>query len=243
MSQKIAVVVGVGAENGLGAALCRKAAAQGRHVAVAGRTPEKLDRIVKSLMDGGASASAHRVDVTEEGDVEALFGAVDGLAGDLDVVCYNAGNSHTHDTLTMSADFFEGAWRVCCLGGLLVGREALKRLSANGKGSLLFTGATASLRSRPPYIPFASAKAGLRAVAAGMAREFGPAGVHVAHFIIDGGIEGERLLSRNPALKDRMGENGMLSPEAIADTYWTIHEQHPSAWSFEVDLRPFKETF
>ena len=172
-----------------------------------------------------------------------MFKAIDGMSGTLDFVGYNAGNSFRHDTLTMPGEFFEKAWRVCCFGGFLVGREAGRRMAEQGSGTIVFTGATASVKSRPPFMAFASGKAGLRAVAAALARELGPKGVHVGHAIIDGGIDGERLNKTYPAAKDRLGENRMLKPEAIAEAYWQIHLQHPSAWSFEIDLRPYKETF
>ncbi|MEL7444246.1 MAG: SDR family NAD(P)-dependent oxidoreductase [Pseudomonadota bacterium] len=243
MTQKIALIIGAGAKRGLGAAIASKAAAEGRYVIVAARRQDAVDALARSISDAGGQARGMTVDVTDEAQVQALFSQIDEIDGALDLVAYNAGNAFTHDTLTISSDYFTSAWQVCCLGGFLCGREAGKRMKAQNAGTLVYTGATASLRARPPFMAFASAKAGLRAVAATFARELGPDGVHVAHVIIDGGIDGERLNSRNPTLKDRMGENGMLDPDAIASSYWQIHLQHPSAWTFEADLRPFKETF
>ncbi len=243
MSNNIAVVLGVGASAGLGAALCRRAAKDGYHVVIAGRTPEKIEAIADELGDTGATATPIAVDVTQEDQVVALFKTVDGMDGDLDFVSYNAGNSFSHDTLTMPSDFFEQAWRVCCFGGFLAGREAGSRLVRRGAGSIMFTGATASLRSRPPFMAFASGKAGLRAVAEALARDLGPKGVHVGHLIIDGGIDGERQYARDPNVREKMGENGLLDPDAIAESCWHLHRQHPSSWTFELDLRPFKETF
>lgn len=243
MPKKLALIIGVGAINGLGAALCRRAAAADYQVVAAGRTAGKIDKVAAAIEENGGKASAHVADVTDEAAMIELFDAVDALNGELDFVAYNAGNAFRHDSLTMSGQEFEEVWKVCCLGGFLAAREAGKRLAEHGAGSILFTGATASIKARAPFLAFASAKAGLRAVAGAMARELGPRGVHVAHAIIDGGIDGERLNSRNPSLKEKMGENGMLSPEAIAESYWQLHLQHPSAWTFEIDLRPFKETF
>lgn len=243
MTQKIALVIGAGAERGLGAALARKAAEEGLSVVVAARSPNAIDDLAQSIRNSGGEAVGIPVDVTDEEAVVSLFTQVDAMNSELDFVAYNAGNAFTHDTLSISAEYFSSAWQVCCLGGFLCGREAGKRMKQQQKGSILFTGATASLKARPPFMAFASAKAGLRAVAATFARELGPEGVHVAHMIIDGGIDGERLNSRNPTLKERMGTNGMLDPDAIASSYWQIHAQHPSAWTFEADLRPFKETF
>ena len=162
---------------------------------------------------------------------------------ELAFVCYNAGNAFRCETTEMTAAFFEEAWRICCLGGFVSGREAAARLGACGSGTIVFTGATASLKARPPFLAFASAKFGLRAVASGLAREYGPKGVHVSHVIIDGGINGDVIRNKAPERIKSAGESGMLNPSAIAETYWQLHLQHPSAWSFEVDRRPFKEVF
>ncbi len=241
-----AVVVGVGAEAGLGAALCRKFAAEGRHVLVAGRTPEKIERVVASIAGAGGAATAVPVDTTSEADVVALFdraSAEDADGGPADLVVYNAGNNARGNLTEMPAQFFEDVWRVVCLGGFLVGREAARRLVPQGRGTVLFTGATASVRSRPPFTAFASAKAALRAVAESMAREFGPQGIHVAHVIIDGGINGEKLRTAAPQMAEQRGDDGLLNPDAIAEVYWQLHRQHPTTWSFELDLRPSKEPF
>jgi NAD(P)-dependent dehydrogenase (short-subunit alcohol dehydrogenase family) len=240
-----AVVVGVGAERGLGAALCRRFAAEGYHVLVAGRTPGKIAQVVKSIGAAEGSAEAITVDTTHEGEVMDLFDRAmspgDGRAA-ADVVIFNAGNNRRFDFKELSAEQFEQFWRVGCFGGFLVGREAARRLAPLGRGTIIFTGASASMRGKPGFAHFA-AKAGLRMIAQSMAREYGPLGIHVAHVVIDGGIEGDRLLSRMPSLAAERGEDGLLGIDAIADTYWTIHKQKRSAWTQEVDLRPFKEPF
>jgi NAD(P)-dependent dehydrogenase (short-subunit alcohol dehydrogenase family) len=241
-----AVVCGVGAEQGLGAALCRRFAGEGYHVLVAGRTPHKIEHVASAIVREGGSADAVQTDVTEESDVARLFDrAMAPGAGRLtaDLVVYNAGNNRRMDFCDVSARDFEKFWRVGCFGGFLVGREAARRLAPLGRGTVLFTGASASLRGRPGFVQFAAAKAGLRAVAQSMAREFGPLGIHVAHVVIDGGIAGERLLSRAPNLAAERGEDGLLGIDAIADAYWHIHRQHRSAWSQEIDLRPYREPF
>ena len=243
MSKKIAVILGVGPSAGLGAAICRRAALHGCHVVVGGRTSEKIEAIADQIKLGGGSASPVTVDVTEETQIIDLFNQVDVIDGQLDFVSYNAGNSFSHDSLTMTAEFFERAWRVCCFGGFLTGREAGRRLCEFGRGSIIFTGATASVRSRPPFMAFAAGKAGLRAVAQAYARELGPQGVHVGHLIIDGGIDGERQHKRNPGILEKMGHNGLLKPDSIAESCWHLHQQHPSSWTQELDLRPFKEAF
>jgi NAD(P)-dependent dehydrogenase (short-subunit alcohol dehydrogenase family) len=241
-----AVVVGVGAERGLGAALCRRFAAEGYHVLVAGRTPEKIAQVVKMIGATGASAEAITVDTTREDDVIRLFDRAmspgDGREP-ADVVIFNAGINRRIDFRELSAEQFEQFWRIGCFGGFLVGREAARRLAPLGRGTIIFTGASASLRGKPGFAHFAASKAGLRMIAQSMAREYGPLGLHLAHVVIDGGISGDRLLSRAPTLSKERGEDGLLGIEAIADTYWNIHRQQRSAWTQEVDLRPFKEMF
>lgn len=237
-----AVVVGVGAEAGLGGALCKRFAREGLHVFAAGRTPEKLQRVADAIAQAGGQATPVPTDTTVEADVLRLFDRA-GAAAPIDLVVFNAGNNRMANLLDMQAAFFEEVWRVACFGGFLVGREAARRLLPQGHGTIVFTGATGSIRSRPPFVAFASAKAGLRAIAQGMAREFGPQGVHVAHVIIDGGIDGDRLRTHLPDFVAAKGEDGLLGLDAIADAYWHLHTQHRTAWTHELDLRPFKEPF
>jgi len=246
MSTPSAIVIGVGAQRGLGAALCRRFAAEGYHVLVAGRTPEKIEQVVRSIIETGGSAEAVPTDTTREADVVRLFDrAVSPPAGrePADLVVFNAGNNRRIDFREISAELFEEFWRVGCFGGFLVGREAARRLVPLGRGTVIFTGASASLRGKPGFAQFAAAKAGLRMIAQSMAREYGPHGIHVAHVAIDGGIDGERLRSRRPESIKQRGEDGLLNIDAIAEAYWQIHRQRPSAWTQEIDLRPFKEAF
>ncbi len=240
---KVAVVVGVGAIQGTGAALSRRFAREGLHTFVAGRTQAKLDAVVKSIAEAGGTATAVVTDTTNAQEVCGLLDRAIEEGGSLDLVAYNAGNNRFSSLLDMTDEFFEELWRVCCFGGFLVGREAARRMVPQGSGSILFTGATASLRAKPPFTAFASAKAALRAVAQGMAREFGPQGIHVGHVIIDGVINGDMVNERFPQLKDQRGEDGVLSIDAIADAFWMLHTQDPTAWSLELDLRPYKEQF
>jgi NAD(P)-dependent dehydrogenase (short-subunit alcohol dehydrogenase family) len=241
-----AVVVGVGAEQGLGAALSRRFAAEGHHVLVAGRTPARLDQVVASILAAGGSAEAVATDATREADVHQLFDRAmapgEGRAP-VDLIVSNAGNNRRLDFRELSAATFEDFWRVGCFAGFLVGREAARRLVPLGRGTVIFTGASASLRGKPGYAHFAAAKAGLRAVAQSMAREYGPLGLHVAHVVVDGGIDGERLRAARPGIVEERGADGLLGIDAIAEAYWQIHRQHRSAWTHEIDLRPFKESF
>ncbi len=246
MGKPVAIVFGVGAERGLGAALCRRFAAEGHHVLVAGRTAEKLERVVATIRSQGGSAQPVIVDVTSEADVVHAFDRAFSPEAGLepaDLVVYNAGNNRKLDFRELSAALFEDFWRVGCFGGFLVGREAARRMAPLGRGTILFTGASGSLRGKPGFAHFAVAKAGLRMISQSMAREFGPLGIHVAHVVIDGGIDGDRLRRGRPDAITERGEDGLLGIDAIADTYWHLHRQARSAWAQEVDLRPFKESF
>jgi len=238
-----AIVIGVGASAGLGAALCRRFAGEGLQVFAAGRTMQKLERVSAEIARTGGSAHPVVMDTTREEEVIRLFDSVEDHGGTLEIVVYNAGNNEFRPLLEMDAEFWERLWRLCCMGGFLVGREAARRMLPRRRGTLIFTGATASIRARPPFTAFASAKAALRALAHGMAREFGSQGLHVGHVIIDGGIDGDRLNERFPQFKEQRGAEGMLDPDAIAAAYWQLHLQDRSAWTLELDLRPYKEPF
>jgi NAD(P)-dependent dehydrogenase (short-subunit alcohol dehydrogenase family) len=240
-----ALVVGVGALQGLGAALALRFARAGRHVIVSGRTPDQLGKVVAAIRGEGGEAEAFAADATREADVVALFdrAAAQDVTDPVDLVVFNAANMSRQNFRELSAEEFETTWRLSCFGGFLVGREAARRLVPLGRGTLIFTGASASLRGKPNFAGFAAAKAGLRAIAQAMAREYGPQGLHVAHVVIDGGIAGERLLGRAPNLRDQLGADGLLDINAIAEAYWQIHAQHRSAWTHELDLRPYNESF
>ena len=246
MTTPRAIVLGVGAELGLGAAACRRFAAEGYHVLIAGRTAAKIEQVVATIRARGGSAEAFVTDVTQEHEVIRLFdrgmAPVDGLEP-ADVVVFNAGNNQPIDFRELSAAAFEDFWRIGCYAGFLAGREAARRFVPLGRGTVIFTGASGSLRGKPGFAHFAAAKAGLRMIAQSMAREYGPLGIHVAHVVIDGGINGERLRTRWPDRVKASGEDGLLGVDAIAETYWHLHRQHPTAWAQEIDLRPYKEPF
>jgi NAD(P)-dependent dehydrogenase (short-subunit alcohol dehydrogenase family) len=246
MAKPTALVVGVGAEQGLGAALCRKFASGGYHVIVAGRTPAKIEQVAKTVTESGGSAEAVETDATDEASIVRLFDRAMSPGSGLDpvdLVVSNAGNNQKIDFRELTAAQFEDFWRVGCFSGFLVGREAARRLVPLGRGTIIFTGASASIRGKPEFAHFSAAKAGLRMISQSMAREYGPLGLHVAHVVVDGGIAGERLLRRMPGLLQERGEDGLLGLDAIAETYWHIHKQQRSAWTQEVDLRPYKESF
>lgn len=231
-----ALVIGVGAEKGLGASVSARFAREGLHVFVAGRTAHGLDLVVKQIRSAGGAATAIVADTTRESDVLSLFDQVCAAEGNLDVAVYNAGNNTPGTVVDMEADYFEQAWRVCCFGGFLFGREAARRMLPRG-GTLLFTGASASMRGRAGFTAFNSAKAALRNMAQAMAKELGPKGLHVAHVIVDGGIDGDRLRTRRPELVKQIGEERLIDLGGLADAYWFLHQQQPRAWTFELDMR------
>jgi len=238
-----AIVIGVGAQEGLGAALCRRFAREGMHVLVAGRTREKIEAVAKTIEAAGGNATPVTCDATAPADIVGLFDAAEAIAAPPRLVAYNAGNNQFSPLLEMTDEFFESLWRVCAFGAFLTGREAARRMLPAGGGTLIFTGATASLRARPPFMAFASAKAAERSVAHGLAREFGAQGLHVGHVIIDGVIDGDLVNTRFPGIKEAKGDEGMLGVDAIADAFWTLHTQKRTAWTLELDLRPYKEQF
>lgn len=238
-----AVVIGVGPEQGLGATLARHFAARGLHVFIAGRSENKLQRIAKRIRQRGGFVTVVVADATIEQDVERLFLTIHQQAFPLMLAVYNVDSNIAAPLLETDSDIFTRLWQQNCLGAFLFGKQAIALMQKQKQGTLIFTGATASLRARPPFTAFATAKAGLRALAQGMAREFGPQGVHVVHTIIDGVIDGERARTQFANYIATKGDDGLLQLDAIAQTYWAIHQQPPSAWTHELDLRPFKEPF
>jgi len=239
---EVAWIAGVGASAGLGAAVARRFAKAGLIVALTGRDAQRVRAVADEIAAAGARAHALPGDVSSAGDVERLAVQVQAL-GTLRAAIFNAGNAVRGTPLELTPEQFESAWRGSTYAGYVFARAVLPGLLAAGGGTLLFTGASASLRGRGPFVAFASAKAGLRSVAQSMAREYGPQGVHVAHVVIDGGIDGERLRSGAAQFAAQAGPDGLLHPDAIADTYWQLHRQHRSAWTQELDLRPYKEAF
>jgi len=237
-----ALVVGVGAAQGLGAAIARRFGAGGYPVAIAGRNAEKLAATEAELRAAGITVVSAVGDASVGADVQRFVATAQGL-GPLSVAVHNAGSNRPSPFLKLSEAEFEGHWREHALGGFQLAQAAIPALLERGGGSLFFTGASGSLRGKANFAPFASAKAALRNLAQSIAREFGPQGIHVGHVVVDGGIEGERLLSRMPQLKDQRGPDGMLNIDAIAEAYWVMHHQHRSAWTLELDLRPWAEPF
>lgn len=241
MSETV-IVLGAGASNGVGGALARRFAAGGRHVIVAGRTEAKVAALAAEIQTAGGSAEGMRIDVASEADQDALF-AHAAQKGPIDAVLYNAGNNAIIPFEELTPEQVETFWRIGCFGAFLTAKRAAPLLAAQGRGSLLFTGASASMRGKPNFAHFAAPKAGLRMLAQALGREYGPKGVHVAHVVIDGIVDGEMVRSRFGEYLDALGEDGGLAPDAIAETFWQIHQQPRSAWTHELDLRPYKENW
>ena len=240
---QVAVVLGVGPKNGLGAALCRRMSQEGLHVLVSGRTESSLSAVVQEVQSLGGDASLCVADATSEQDIERLFEEARSL-GAISVAIYNAGNNFPGTIIDMDADYFESTWRVCCFGGFLFGREAVRSMMASGPtsgGTLIFTGASASLRGRANFGAFNSAKGALRNLAQAMAKEYAEQGIHVGHVVIDGPINGDKITEGFPAYAERLGEGGMINLEQIAESFAYLYRQPPTAWTFELDLRTSQE--
>jgi NAD(P)-dependent dehydrogenase (short-subunit alcohol dehydrogenase family) len=231
---RTAVILGVGPDRGLGAQLCKRFAAEGLHVLVAGRTAGSVEAVAEDIRSTGGAATAVVADATSEHDVRALF---DQAGEDLDLAIYNAGNNTPGRIIDMEADYFEQSWRVCCFGGFLFGREAVRRMVPGGGGTLLFTGASASLRGRAKFGAFNSAKGALRNLAQAMAKEYGADGVHVGHVVIDGPVAGDKIIKAFPDYAEKLGPEGMIGIEGIVDGFAYLYRQPRNAWTFEVDVR------
>jgi NAD(P)-dependent dehydrogenase (short-subunit alcohol dehydrogenase family) len=233
MSDKaIALIVGVG--NGLSASLARRCARDGMRVALAARNPAKLAALAVET-----KARTYACDVAKPTDVTALFSAVARDLGTPELVVFNPSARARGSIVDLNPAEVERALLISCYGGFLVGQAAAKLMLAAGRGSIQFTGASASVKGYPLSAPFAMGKFGLRGLAQSMARELAPKNIHVAHFVIDGGI---RAATGDARAAER-GQDGMLDPDAIADNYLHVHHQHRSAWTWEVELRPWVEKF
>lgn len=236
------IILGAGVSQGIGGALARKFASEGHHVLVTGRTLEKVERLAEEIIDAGNSAEAMKVDVTLEVDQDALFKHAS-QQGPISAVLFNAGNNAVIPFSELTSETYEQFWRIGSFGAFLTAKRALPLLANQGEGSLIFTGASGSLRGKPNFAHFAAMKASLRMLAQALAREYGPKGVHIAHVIVDGIVDAERTRSRLSDYMDSLGDDGVLSPDAIADTYWHLHTQPRSAWTHELELRPFSESW
>lgn len=243
MGDGVCLVVGVG--DGLGSALSRAFAAEGFTVCMT-RRPRHLDELeafAAEIRDKGGKAHAFGVDARSEDEMGALFQRIEREIGPLEVVIFNIGANVRFPIRETTARVFTKVWEMACFAGFLAGREAAKAMVPRGRGTILFTGATASVRGREGFAAFAAAKHGLRAIAQSMARELGPEGIHVAHVVIDGAVDGVFIRSNRDDVEALLARDEILKPEDIARSYVALHRQPRSAWTHELDLRPWRETW
>jgi NAD(P)-dependent dehydrogenase (short-subunit alcohol dehydrogenase family) len=239
---EVALIVGAGP--GLGFSLARRFARAEMNVAIAARSAERLQTLAAGCSGITHQCRAYVCDAIDEGEVETLFRQVDAELGEPNLVVYNAGAFVRKSVLDTTTKEFEHCWRVGCLGGFLVGRAAARRMAARVErsgpgGTIIFTGATASLRGSALFANLAVGKFGLRALAQSLARELQAKGIHIVHVVIDGVIRPHSAVEHKGAEET----DSLLDPDAIAEAYFQLHRQHRSAWSLEVDLRPWVEKF
>jgi NAD(P)-dependent dehydrogenase (short-subunit alcohol dehydrogenase family) len=236
----VALVVGAG--DFIGAAIARKFAVQGYAACLGRRHGEKLEPLAAEIRAAGGEAHPFSLDAREEDQVTELFARIERDIGPLEVVVFNVGANVSFPIRETTTRVFTKVWQMACLGGFLTGREAARYMVPRGRGTILFTGATASVRGRPGFAAFASAKFGLRALAQSMARELGPENVHVAHLIVDAGVDTawvrEMISKRTGHDAEELPEGALVDPASIAEVYWFVHQQPRDAWTFELDLRP-----
>lgn len=242
MTQAKAILV-VGAGDATGGAIAKRFAREGYIACVARRNADKLVPLVEEIEAAGGKARAFGCDARIEEQVIDLFATIEREVAPIEVVVFNIGANVQFSITETTERVYRKVWEMAALAGFLTGREAAKVMLERGRGSIIFTGATASLRGRANFSAFASAKFALRALAQSMARELGPQGIHVAHPIIDGAIDTAFIRDTFPALYERKAQDGILDPAHIADTYWQIHCQPRDCWVHEMDLRPWSETF
>jgi NAD(P)-dependent dehydrogenase (short-subunit alcohol dehydrogenase family) len=242
MNEAKAVLV-VGAGDATGGAIARRFARGGYIACVTRRHADQLEPLVQRIQAEGGRAHGFGSDARDEGAVSVLFGHIEREIAPIEVVVFNVGGNVRFPITEMTTRVYRKVWEMGALAGFLVGREAARVMLPRGRGTILFTGATASLRGSSGFAAFAGAKHALRALAQSMARELGPAGIHVAHVVIDGAIDTAFIAQNFPERYARKAQDGILNPEHIAENYWQLHRQPRSAWTHEMDLRPWMEAW
>ncbi len=241
-SKGVALVVGAG--DGNGAAIARRFAREGYISCVVRRSVDRLAPLVAAIEAEGGRAYGYGSDARKEDEVVALIEQIERDVGSIEVLVFNVGANVPSSILDETSRKFFKIWEMACFAGFLNAREVAKRMVVRGRGTLLFTGATASLRGAANFAAFAGAKHALRALAQSMARELGPKNIHVAHVVIDGPVDTAFIREVMPAIyAERMPKDGILKPEHIAENYWQLHAQPRDAWTFELDLRPYMEVW
>ncbi len=241
MAKEAIIVIGAG--DALGGAIAKRFAREGYAAVIVRRHADQLEPLAKAIRDAGGEAHPVGADARQEDQMVALFDKVEAEIGPIAVCVFNIGANVRFPIVETTSRVFLKVWEMACFSGFLAGREAAKHMAPRGRGTILFTGATASVRGREGFAAFASAKHGLRAVAQSMARELGPSGVHVAHTIIDGAIDTAWIAENFPDRYAQKAQDGILNPDHIADAYWALHIQSRDAWTHELDLRPWTEAW
>ncbi|MGJ5150546.1 SDR family NAD(P)-dependent oxidoreductase [Bradyrhizobium sp. HKCCYLR1023] len=245
MARARGVAILVGAGDAIGAAVARRFAKGGYTVCICRREAAKSQALVAELRAAGHRIHAFSVDARQESGVQEIFARIEKEIGPIEVCLFNAGSNVNKPLLETTEKLFSKAWELACYAGFLVGREAARYMVSRGRGSILFTGATASLRGGTGYAAFASAKFGLRAVAQSMARELGPKNIHVVHLIIDAGVDSPAIHARMKTAKgmeaSEIPPDSLTKTSSIAEAYWFAHEQTRDGWTHELDLRPSAE--
>jgi NAD(P)-dependent dehydrogenase (short-subunit alcohol dehydrogenase family) len=236
---RAALVIGAG--DATGGAIARRFAREGLTACVVRRNADKLAPLVDAITAAGGRAIPYGADARDEEAVIALIDAIERDVGTIEVFVFNIGANVPASVLEQSASRYYKIWEMACFAGFLTAREVAKRMVVRERGTMLFTGATASLRGGANFAAFAGAKHALRALAQSMARELGPRGIHVGHVVIDGGIDTEFIRAQFPERYALKEHDGILDPDHIAENYWTLHAQPRDAWTFEIDLRPWME--
>jgi len=245
MTKRNATCAVIGAGDYIGSAIAKRFAREGYTIFAGRRTADKLQTLKQEIETEGGACEARALDARKEEDIAAFLNEADKHAP-LDVCIFNVGANVNFPILDTTERVFRKVWEMACYGGFLTGREAVRLMLPHGKGTILFTGATASMRGGIGYAAFASAKFGLRAVAQSMARELGPKNIHVAHLVIDSGVDTAFVRERVKASgrdPDQLPPDALMDPDSIADAYWYLHNQSRDGWTHELDIRPFAEKF
>ncbi|HTQ77439.1 MAG TPA: SDR family oxidoreductase [Burkholderiales bacterium] len=242
-TKQVGAALVVGAGDALGGAIARRFAREGFAACVTRRHAEKLAPLAERIRAEGGVAHPFGSDARKEDEVAKLFATIERDIAPLEVVVFNIGANVRFPIAEMTERVYRKVWEMAALAGFLVGREAARAMTPRGRGTVLFTGATASLRGGAGFAAFAGAKHALRALAQSMARELGPKGIHVAHVVIDGAIDTQFIAENFPERYALKAQDGILNPDAIAENYWQLHRQPRSAWTHELDLRPWMENW
>jgi NAD(P)-dependent dehydrogenase (short-subunit alcohol dehydrogenase family) len=242
MEAKKAILV-IGAGDATGGAIARRFAREGYIACVTRRTADKLQPLVERIRAEGGRAFGFASDARKEEDMKALVAKIEAEIAPIEVAVFNIGANVRFTLAETTERVYRKVWEMGALAGFLMGREVAKAMLARGRGTIVFTGATASLRGSAGFAAFAGAKHALRALAQSMARELGPQGIHVAHVVIDGAIDTRFIAENFPERYAKKAQDGILDPEHIAESYWQLHCQPRSAWTHEMDLRPWIETW